>query len=170
MRIDMSVRDTLSRLSAEWAEPRRPVHHGRGTSAPVVCSVKELRNTTPFDSNVPPDVATFWGAYDGARLFVDTQYGQWGLVLHGPAGAKRLTDKFRAQRARDAAPGDLVLGEFLGDSELLVVRADPTAEDYNVVMIALPLDPRSDWSVAADSLGTFLEKYDTAQGAKFWET
>jgi hypothetical protein len=80
-----------------------------------------------------------------------------------------LTEKFRAQRARDHAAGDLVVGRFLGDSDLLVVRCAPHAADYGRVVVALPLDPRGEWYEAAGSLEKFFERYEQAHGAKFWE-
>jgi hypothetical protein len=102
-------------------------------------------------------------------LFEDRNYGQWGLILYEPQEAETVTAKFRIQRARDFAEGDLVIGEFLGDSDLLVIRCDPQERDYGRVMVALPLDPRSDWYSVAGNLEAFLEEYERAEGAKFWE-
>lgn len=89
--------------------------------------------------------------------------------MHSPDKARLLTDKFREQRTRAYAAGDLVVGEFLGDSDLLIVRCDTTAADYGKVVVALPLDPRGEWYEVAESLGKFFEKYERAHGAKFWE-
>lgn len=89
--------------------------------------------------------------------------------MHSPDKVRLLTEKFRAQRAREYAAGDLVVGEFLGDSDLLIVRCDPAAADYGKIIVALPLDPRGDWYEVAESLGKFFEKYERAHGARFWE-
>jgi hypothetical protein len=61
-----------------------------------------------------------------------------------------------------------VVGEFLGDSDLLLVRCDPAAEDYGSVLVALPLDDRSEWDQAASSIEAFLLSYARTHGEKFW--
>jgi hypothetical protein len=78
-------------------------------------------------------------------------------------------------RLRDAAPfrpldfrsDDVVVGEFLGDQELLVLS--PSEAGLRRVLIALPLDARSEWFGAATSLVDFLDKYFGAGGSKYWE-
>ncbi len=99
-------------------------------------------------------------------MFADVDYGQWGLALLSPAASAARTAKERSARPRQFGPDDLVLGEFLGDQELLVVS---TAEHDTRVMIALPLDDRPDWYTAAGDLGGFLAAYRRSGGDKFWE-
>ncbi len=36
---------------------------------------------TGLGATIPPDLSTFWDHAGGARLFVDAEYGQWGLAL-----------------------------------------------------------------------------------------
>lgn len=153
----------------EWASPRKAIHHGRETRFLLACSSEQGPAAGDTGAAIPVELAEFWRCFTEARLFVDTSFGQWGLKLHKPEEARRLTSRFRTQRTRDHVEGDLVLGEFLGDSELLLVRCDPNAADYGRVVVALPMDPRGDWYDAAGDLGVFLEKYERAQGAKFWE-
>jgi hypothetical protein len=75
----------------------------------------------------------------------------------------------RSGRPDEYEGGDLVIGEFLGDAERLVVRCSPSAEDYGRVYIALPIDPRVEWESPAASLSAFLALYLDAHGDKFWE-
>ena len=86
-----------------------------------------------------------------------------------PEDAKEMTADFKLRRSGDYVPGDLVIGTFLGDSDLLVVRCDPDSPDFGHVMVALPLDPRRDWYRVAGNLETFLQEYERSEGAKFWE-
>jgi hypothetical protein len=60
-----------------------------------------------------------------------------------------------------------VLGEFLGDQELLVLA--PSETGRRRILIALPLDSRADWLGAAQDLGEFLERYFDHASAKYWE-
>jgi hypothetical protein len=116
---------------------------------------------------LPAEIAEMWSAVGGARLFEDIDYGQWGLVILDPIASAARTAHERAIRPSEFASDDIVLGEFLGDQELLVVA--PSEEGARRIMIALPLDARSDWFGVAGSLGEFLEAYLLSAGDKFWE-
>jgi hypothetical protein len=70
-------------------------------------------------------------------------------------GARGEISRFRS--------GDLVVGQFLGDQDLLI------ADDAGAVLVALPLDGRADWYRPARNIAAFLGQYVTANGAKFWE-
>lgn len=115
---------------------------------------------------LPEQLTQVWAAARGARLFVDVEYGQWGLVLLSPAGSAERTAVELQARPGDFHPDDIVVGEFLGDQELLVLAR--TGEGHRV-LVALPLDERADWDVAADDLGQFLASYLERGGDKYWE-
>lgn len=116
---------------------------------------------------LPDDVVDLWATCRGARLFEDIDYGQWGLVILDPATSAARTAQERASRPSDVMHDDIVLGEFLGDQELVIVA--PSEAGDRRVMIALPLDSRSDWTGVAHSLGNFLQAYFVAAGDKYWE-
>ena len=118
---------------------------------------------------VSESLAEFWRNSDGARLFEDREYGQWGLVLLSPSLAAERSRQLQDERPREYREGDLVVGEFLGDSDLLLVRCDRKAEDFGSVLVVLPLDPRHDWFQVSSDFESFLVDYERAQGAKFWE-
>jgi hypothetical protein len=61
-----------------------------------------------------------------------------------------------------------VIGKFLGDSDLLVIRCSQSEEDFGNVLVALPLDPRPDWDHVAESLADFLDEYAKTGGEKYW--
>jgi hypothetical protein len=137
------------------------------------CNVSE-QSANPEDVNAipgecPHDVREFWDNARTAVLFEDQNYGQWGLNVVDPQNALELTARWRSQRERDFVEGDLLIGQFIGDSDVLIVRCDPTSVDYGAVIVALPLDPRSGWIRVADTFGQFLETYTKAGGRKFWE-
>jgi hypothetical protein len=113
------------------------------------------------------DLVALWRVCRSARLFADIDYSQWGLVLLDPEKSARRTQEELVGRPSDMRRDDVVIGEFLGDQELLVVA--PSENDERRILVALPLDPRSDWFAAAPSLGEFLERYFDACGDKYWE-
>jgi hypothetical protein len=117
-----------------------------------------------WPSGVGEPLVELWLTTRAGRLFVDVDYGQWGLVLLSPADSAARTAKERARRPGEVEATDVVVGEFLGDQELVLVTGEGR------VLIALPLDGRSDWYAAAADLGEFLDAYWRHGGDKFWES
>lgn len=116
---------------------------------------------------LPSQLVEAWTTTRHARLFSDVEYGQWGLVLLSPASSAARTKRELRERPDQYQPTDLIVGEFLGDQELLVLAEGSGGATQ--VLIALPLDDRADWDIAAEDLGQFLEFYFEHGGNKYWE-
>ena len=117
---------------------------------------------------MPEDLQELWQKSNGLRLFEDKAYGHSGLTIWPPQKVleqqqilRRDSDEFQS--------GDLIIGEFLGDSDLLVVRCDQNSDDFGQLIISLPIDHRSDWYYLPYLLPEFLQKIINSQGEKFWE-
>ena len=118
---------------------------------------------------LPEDLQELWQKSNGLRLFEDKTYGQSGLIIWSPQ--KVLEQQQILRRGSDEfQSGDLIIGEFLGDSDLLVVRCDQNSDDFGQLIISLPIDHRSDWYYLPYLLPKFLQKIINSQGEKFWET
>jgi len=122
-----------------------------------------------FSITLPLTIINLWNKTSGLRLFEDITYGQWGLILWSPNQVITEQEKYIAQRKSDFRPGDLIIGEFLGDADLLVLRCDETSPDFGNIIIALPLDSREEWNIASLTLESFLNQLIAANGDKFWE-
>lgn len=120
-----------------------------------------------FIASAAAELRELWSVSREAWLFEDREYGQWGLHLLSPAAAAARTASLRAERPEDIRPDDVVFGEFLGDSDLLVYA--PSEMNGRRCLIALPLDPRSDWFAAGTSVAEVLERLLRADGDKYWE-
>ena len=116
----------------------------------------------------PTDLVDFWRIARTARLFEDKSYGQWGLEILDPNSAIMATSRLSDRRSRDYVSGDLVIGRFSGDSDLLVIRGDPSCPDFGNVLVATPIDPRHEWYRIAESLSAFHDMFIKAGGDKFW--
>jgi hypothetical protein len=163
------VTEVLASFSA-YTEPR----DGLGDSPfKLGCSLsrsatdEEVRSAWPT-APPPAELAGAWSVSRESRLFEDVDYGQWGLVLLSPAASAQRTAEQRAQRPIAYRSDDVVIGEFLGDLELLVMA--PSEAEPRRILVALPLDDRHDWYPAASSLAQFLEKYLGSHGGKYWES
>jgi hypothetical protein len=152
----------------EWTEPRDGLADAPFTLA---CSLaapatsEEVRRA--WADRVPPELAELWAAAREARLFVDVEYGQWGLALLSPEASAEATRFLHQTRPTDVRAGDVVVGEFLGDADLLVLS--PHDDGERRVLVALPLDDRDEWPGVAPDLATFLQRYLEALGNKYWE-
>lgn len=168
----MTVRESVQLMKREGSRLAKPVPVEGMPPMTFSCSFAPDAATrdelAALRCDCPSDLAEFWAVARTARLFEDQQYGQWGLEIVDPEHAADLTDRCQAKRGRDFSEGDLVVGKFLGDSDLLVIRCDSRATDFGSVLAAPPLDPRRDWYKVGESLASFLDNYIRSGGEKFW--
>ena len=137
-------------------------------SSPVAWNKRKLENE--LNITIPLDLEKLWNEASSLRLFEDTTYGQWGLIIWSPDQIVEQQKLQAAQkREQDFRRGDLIIGRFLGDLELPILRCDPASNDFGRVIIALEIYHRSEWYTAAESLTVFLRKFLEARGEKFWE-
>ena len=121
--------------------------------------------------SLPPNYERFLRQSDGALLYYDDNYGQWGFRLYGTkelfAANKRWKDVYK----EDWPSTYIAFAESLGDADKLVFDvAQPALEGTDYVVIDgdsgyLP----SKWTTtAAPSFGDWLDRLVVAQGAKYW--
>jgi hypothetical protein len=153
----------------QWRYPEQGVPNN---PFKLECSFSEPASWDEIDSawsggRLDSGVADLWSECREALLFRDVEYGQWGLRILTPTKSAQLTTSERADRPEDIRPDDIIIGEFLGDQELLIFS--PSEQGEQVVLICLPFDPRDEWYAAGASLDEFFARYLVAQGGKFWE-
>jgi hypothetical protein len=133
----------------------------------VPASEEEVRESWP-SRVLPQELVEVWSVSRESRLFEDVDYGQWGLLLYTPKASADKTAEQRAVRPdHPYRPDDLVIGEFLGDSEFLVMATKESGSRQ--ILVALPMYGRPDWEGVGVSLTDFLERYLDVRGNKFWE-
>lgn len=163
----------INSLKEHWSQPRKAIHRGEISPFPLICSFasKGIQSDAiaEISLDIPSDVSEFWNITESAFLFKDVQYGQWGIEVLDPAHAWSETQRQIALRPAEFANTDLILGRFLGDSDLVVISCDPK-RNFGTVTIALPIDHRGNWPIVAESFAAFLDYLVQAQGDKYWET
>jgi hypothetical protein len=169
----MTIADLIASLKNQSADSAFQRSANGNTQFKCVSEVSELSETIDtikaLIPGCPSDLIDLWLTTQSATLFQDVEYGQWGLDLLSPGRSVAATIDFRSKRTKDFLDGDCVVGVFLGDSDLLLVRCDPLQKDYGSVLVALPIDQRQEWYQVATSLSDFLAGYIAARGGKFWE-
>jgi hypothetical protein len=139
--------------------PGNPFRLGCSLEAPA--DPADVEDAWP-GRRLPDSLLEMWATCRSARLFEDLEYGQWGLRLLTPAGSAARTDRETRDRPDDMRPDDIVVGEFIGDSDLLLVTT-------TAVVVAGPIDGRDEWPAVATDLGAFFTSYVAELGAKYWE-
>ncbi|MGX2950014.1 SMI1/KNR4 family protein, partial [Ursidibacter sp. B-7004-1] len=121
-------------------------------------------------NNLPIQYLNFITETDGAKLFYDEAYGQAGLYLYETDVIKSKNLEWRKSYLnQDLLPTDLIIGEFFGDSDLVILRCDENSKDYGDIIISLPLDERKDWYFLTSNFEHFLIKFCDNEGIKYWE-
>jgi hypothetical protein len=154
------------------------VRHQGVLVGPLSCSIGPsiAWNTATIEQQlairIPPDIVGLWNQASFLRLFEDTRDGQWGLIIWTPEQV--LAEQAARLEAydplgRDFRKGDVLLGEFLGDCDLLLIRCDPEQSDFGEVIVVLALDNRAVWPRVGKSFAGFVERFISSAGEKFWD-
>ena len=166
----MMIADAVERLR-DWAQPREAIHAGE--KCPFLLSCRLSRNPASEEDielvGAGPDVEAFWKISEGAELFKDETYEQWGLKIFSPTESINNSEIERLSRPDDVHDSDIVIGQFYGDSEQLVIDTASASKGEFPILVKLPIDERSEWPVVASTFSNFLEQYISAEGEKFWE-
>lgn len=115
---------------------------------------------------LPADASALWSVCRRAHLFEDTEHRGSGLVLLDPRTSARRTAE-QVQGGDEFLDDDLVIGEFLGDEDLVIIA--PSEADERRILIVLEHEDREDWVGVGADLAEFLEAYFQAGGDKYWE-
>lgn len=106
---------------------------------------------------------------DGALLYYDDEYGQWGFHLYGTQELF-LANEQQKDIHEDWPLTYLTFAESFGDADILVFDvAQPVENDTDYrVLDGDSADYPREWVVAAPSFGDWLDRLVVAQGAKYW--
>lgn len=170
----MSLDLLIKNLKQERSAPKYFSNNGQLSAFRYICEFAEDGETNVEKYlpgiSIPIELSKFWDLTKSATLFKDADYGQWGLRILKSESVAIHTQEYFDQRKDETLIGDLVVGEFLGDSELLIIRCDKSKTDYGSVLIATPIDKREDWYVLSLDFSEYLHQYVDAGGEKYWES
>lgn len=118
---------------------------------------------------IPASYEQFLDCSNGALLYNDDIYGQWGFCLYG-TGELVSKNKLWQDLYHGWSSSYLVFAESLGDSDLLLLD---TKQISSLTGECCVLDgdtgyATNTWRVIAPSFGHWLDRLVVAQGAKYW--
>jgi hypothetical protein len=166
------IKEQIQKIRNEWAIPHFAPGEDEQSSFRLKCSFGEpcIPPEQLMGLQIPAELREFWRNASTAKIFEDVEYGQWGLQILSPSESELVTnDEKNGYRSKSFRPGDLVVGQFIGDGQLLIVRCDPAMADFGSIVIAEEIYGREDWSIAARDFSEFLNKYANANGDMYWE-
>lgn len=127
----------------------------------LTCRLGDGVAAADIPQDAPVQLRELWSRTSGGPLLVDEQFGICGLMLYSPEeSGSRATE--RAEAGYEISAGDWVLGEFVGDTDMLVVEAD------GAVLISTGSYPRDNW-YRFESLSDVLSRYVLEHAEKYWE-
>jgi hypothetical protein len=120
--------------------------------------------------SLPMIYRQFLHYHDGALLYYDKEYGQWGFLLYGSENLASKNSQWKKRYNRDWRPTFIAFAESMGDADLLVFDlAQPVNDGRDCVVIDGDSGYRiHNWSAAAPSFSKWLDWLVVAQGAKYW--
>lgn len=168
----VKLNELISQMKKKWSVPRSALHRSEEIPFKLCCSFNsgvEDYQLSHLQRSLPREVRDFYILSNGAALFVDEQYGQWGLKIYSLDEIANATQLYFKERSRDCLEEDLIIGEFFGDTDLLLIRCDPRNKDFGSVVVVSAINPRVDWDIAASDFAFFLQELYYHQGDKYWE-
>ncbi len=119
---------------------------------------------------LPPTYEQFLLHHNGALLYYDDVYGQWGYQLYNTEELIAKNEQWQHIYEDDWSPTFLVFAESFGDTDLLLID---TKQPSNVSGESYVIDgdvayPSSEWRRIARSFSEWLDRLIVAQGAKYW--
>jgi len=166
------INELIDEMKTTWGAPNIALHRGREIPFKLQCFFNQGVSKNKFNNvefDLPSDIKEFFRNTDGATLFKDEEFGQWGLDILNLNESFRKTEVYLSERNRDSLNGDFIIGEFIGDSDLLLLRCDPSNDDFGMVVVVSAIEPRVEWDIVAKTFENFLSEYYKYQGDKYWE-
>ena len=158
------MKTIIEKARAKWSVAKPVIHKGVTSQHKYISVFNDGINILHL--TLPKELLEFYSLSDGTILFKDVEYGQWGMKIYPSSQLADLNEKVKIYR-EDLSESDLIIGEFYGDSDLIVLSLEE--HNYGEVIICTPIDKRKDWHFLKMNFEEFLQKYFESEGDKFWE-
>lgn len=126
---------------------------------------------TLFNGLLPKDYVSFLEEIsDGAILFYDILYGQWGFELYGTEKLVAKQKQWEKSFPNKWSSRFIAFGELFGEANVMVFDLSKPSQNQisYAVVEADALDPIEYWPLASRSFNEWLNHLITAQGDKYW--
>jgi hypothetical protein len=107
---------------------------------------------------------------NGATLYRDIKYGQWGYVIYGVDEILDMQENWRDVFAEDWEEFFLAIGKIIGESHVLIqmLNKPSKSSDGFELRDANPIDTMEDWEIVSPSFHGWINNLVAKQGVKYW--
>jgi hypothetical protein len=172
-----NIFNTLYQLQKQLADNQLTVIHS-GISwvtsfewFPPVSHEEIQKVETQLSCSLPQDYKKFLtDVSNGAILFYDKEYGQWGYKLFNVMEILEKQYEWEKNLPRTWKSGLIAFGELFGEANVLVFDLRrPTNDSLScMVLEGNAYDELSNWAILSRSFHEWLDHLITAQGDKYW--
>jgi hypothetical protein len=107
--------------------------------------------------------------YNGALLYYESIYGQWGFQIYGTDTLLKANENCIKRYGEEWPSVYLAFAESRGDADILVLDTAHFINEKDCRVIDGNSDDLpNEWTPAARSFGDWLDRLVVAQGAKYW--
>ena len=104
---------------------------------------------------------------NGATLYYDEKYGQWGYKLYGTNELANEYANWRFIFFGNLGEKFIIIGQLMDELHPIIMREND--DQIFTLLEGNPLEPYDEWLKIADSLEEWFERLITSQGAKYWD-
>jgi hypothetical protein len=125
-----------------------------------------------LEKDLPQDYVIFLTQIsDGALLYYDSKYGQWGYRIYCTQEINERQARWKDVFADSWMQSFLAIGKIVDEDHPIIVDNEVRSQDGlgNQLIEGNPLDPLEYWLRMSSSFHEWLDHLITAQGAKFWD-
>ena len=134
---------------------------------PPAAEADILKYEKEASTTLPESYKNFLKLANGAVLFRDKKYGQWGCRIYGTTELSIINEKVRTWR--NFPDSWLVFATWLGDQDLLIFDMDKYHSGVkNYIVDGDECDTEDEFSYIKGDFETWLDRLIIAQGTKFW--
>jgi hypothetical protein len=178
-KLDESLFESILTLRAAIGEKNvlQIVHPGKIWSASfrwndptTIQSIREIE--AQLGTHLPIEIVIFLTKIsDGALLYFDLSYGQWGYKIYNSKeiiiSQKRWIQLFKESWLEEF----VAIGEIVDESHPIIVNPKNLSRNkqFCPLLEGNALDPVGYWSIMSANFHEWIERLITAQGAKYWD-
>jgi hypothetical protein len=121
--------------------------------------------------NLPQDYRIFLSEVsDGAILFREKEYSQWGFIIYGTRDLIPKQALWRKSLPLSPWKNLIAFGEFLGEANVLAfdIRKRNIANDGYLILEGSAYDEFQKWTVVAESFQLWTRHLIESHGDKYW--
>ncbi len=111
----------------------------------------------------PTDYVDFLKFTNGAILYYDTKYGQWGYEFFSIEQMLKETISTR-DLGYELPESCFVIARCFGDSDLILINLENSSIIYGEGSL-----PYKEWETIATTFEEFIDKLIASKGNKYWE-